>query len=219
MADYTLEAELREKTGRSEARRLRRTGRIPAIIYGGDKPDLPITLDYLDTSKKLEIEHFHTTMIEVNVDGARGKNTVLLKDVQWDPIRDTATHIDFYRVSSSDTVSVEVPIVAVNSEKCPGVVQGGLVSLVRHSLEVTSRADAIPEHIEIDCSELDIGDSIHIEDIALPEGAEVLHDVNFTVLNLSAPTKAEPEPEVEEAVEEGEGEAEAAEEPTEESGE
>lgn len=217
MADYILEAELREKTGRSEARRLRRAGKLPAIIYGGGKPDLPIALDYLDIARKLEEEHFHTTMLEVNVKGARGKNTVLLKDVQWDPVRDTATHIDFYRVSSSDSVTVEVPLVPVNSEKCPGVVQGGLVSIVRRSLEVTSRADAIPEHIEVDCSNLDIGDTVHIEDITLPEGVEVHHDVNFTVLNLSAPTKAEPEPEEAEA--EVPEEAETTEEASEEAGE
>jgi len=217
MADYILEAELREKTGRSEARRLRRAGKLPAIIYGGGKPELPIALNYLDIAKKLEEEHFHTTMIEVNVKGARGKNTVLLKDVQWDPVRDTATHIDFYRVSSSDSVTVEVPLVPVNFEKCPGVVQGGLVSIVRHSLEVTSRADAIPEHIEVDCSNLNIGDTIHIEDITLPEGVEVHHDVNFTVLNLSAPTKAEPAPEAMEA--EVAEEAETTEEASEEAGE
>jgi len=199
MADYIIEAELREKTGRSEARRLRRAGKLPAIIYGGGKPDLPIALDYLDIARKLEEEHFHTTMIEVNVKGVRGKNTVLLKDVQWDPVRDTAAHLDFYRVSSSDSVTVEVPLVPINAEKCPGVVQGGLVSIVRHSLEVTCRADAIPEHIEVDCSNLNIGDTVHIEDIPLPEGVEVHHDVNFTVLNLSAPTKAEPAPEAAEA--------------------
>lgn len=212
MSTLVVEAELREETGRSAARRLRRAGKIPGVIYGAGKQDLPITMDYFVISKQLNDEQFHTSMLEVNVKGSRGKNTVLLKDTQWDPIKDTVTHLDFFRVSASDSVTVEVPVVALNSEKCPGVVAGGLVDLIRHVLEVTCRADTIPEHIEIDCSDLNIGDSIHIEDITLPEGAEVHHDVNFTVLNLAAPTKAEPEPEAVEAAAEGEvAEGEAAE--------
>ncbi|HKI60222.1 MAG TPA: 50S ribosomal protein L25/general stress protein Ctc [Mariprofundaceae bacterium] len=193
MTDFVLEAELREKTGKAETRRLRRLGKLPAIIYGGDKPDTPILLDQNDTSKLLKDEHFFTSIIEINVKGSRGKNSVLLKDSQWDPIYDTAKHLDFFRVSSSDTVHVEVPVVAINHEKCPGSVAGGLLDVVRHSLEVTSRADSIPEHIEVDCSNLEIGDSIHIDDITLPEGAEIVHDVNFTVINMAAPKKAEPE--------------------------
>ncbi len=195
MSNLVVEAELREESGRSAARRLRRTGKIPGIIYGGDKPDLPISMDYFTISKQLNDEQFHTSMLEVKVKGSRGKNTVLLKASQWDPVKDTVTHLDFFRVSASDSVTVEVPIIAINSEKCPGVVAGGLVDIVRHVLEITCRADTIPDSIEIDCSEMNIGDTVHIEDIPLPEGAEVLHDVNFTVLNLAAPTKAEPEPE------------------------
>jgi large subunit ribosomal protein L25 len=191
MSNIIVEAELREGTGRAASRRLRRTGRIPGIIYGGGKPDLPISMDYFVISKQMNDEHFHTSMLEVKVKGSRGKNTVLIKDSQWDPIVDTVTHLDFFRVSAKDTITVDVPVVAVNFEKCLGVVKGGQVSLIRHTLEITCCADAVPEHIEVDCANLEIGDSIHIEDITLPEGAEVQHDVNFTVLNLSAPTKAD----------------------------
>lgn len=199
MTDLIVEAELREDTGRSASRRLRRAGKIPGIIYGGGKPDLPITMNYFDISKQLENEHFHTSLIEVKVKGSRGKNTVLLKDSQWDPVKDIVTHLDFFRVSAKDTVTVDIPVVAVNAEKCPGVAKGGQVSLIRHTLEVTCRADSIPEHIEVDCAELEMGDTVHIDDVSLPEGAEVHHDVNFTVLNIAAPTKAaEPEGEAEE---------------------
>lgn len=211
MSNIIIEAELREETGRAAARRLRRAGKTPGIIYGGGKPDLPITMDYFTISKQLNDEHFHTSMLEVKVKGSRGKNTVLIKDSQWDPVLDTVTHLDFFRVSASDTITVDIPVVAINSEKCPGVIKGGLVSLIRHTLEVTCRADAIPEHIEIDCADLEIGDSVHIEEINLPEGAEVQHDVNFTVLNLSAPTKADAVVEEEGEVAEGEAaEGEAA---------
>jgi len=186
MTDYIIEAELREETGRSATRRLRRTGKLPGIIYGGGKPDLAITMDYNTVSKLLDEEQFHTSMLEVKVKGARGKNGVLLKDAQWDPVMDTATHLDFFRVSASDAITMDVPVVTLNTDKCPGIVKGGLIDMIRHSLEVTCRADSIPDQIEVDCADMEIGDTIHIDDIPLPEGAEVQHDVNFTVLNLSA---------------------------------
>lgn len=187
MTDYVIEAELREETGRAATRRLRRAGKMPGIIYGGGKPDLAITMDYNTVSKQLNEEQFHTSILEVNVKGSRGKNKVLLKASQWDPVMDTATHLDFFRVAAGDSITVDVPVLAINSEKCPGVVKGGLVDIVRHTLEVTCRADSIPEHIAVECADLDIGDTVHIEDITLPEGSEVHHDVNFTVLNLTAP--------------------------------
>jgi large subunit ribosomal protein L25 len=209
MSDYVLEAELREKTGRNESRRLRRAGKLPAVIYGGGKPDLPVTLDSMHMAKILNEESFHASMIELNVAGNRGKHTALVKDVQWDPVRDEAIHIDFHRVSSSDTVKMEVPVHPVNFEKSPGDLQGGSVEIIRHAVEVECRADAIPDTIEVDCSQLDIGDSIHVQDLVLPDGVQAPNDVNFTILAISAPTKMEEPAEVEAA--EAEAEAEAAE--------
>jgi len=197
MSDFVLEAELREETGRSAARRLRRAGKLPAVIYGGDKPELAITLDKLSTDKLLDIEAFHTSMVDIKVKGARGKNTGLVKDIQWHPVRDEAIHIDFHRVSSSDIVQVEVPINAVNFEKCPGDIRGGLLEVIRHTLEVSCRADSIPDAIEVDCADLDIGDSVHVGDLRLQDGVEVSHDVNFTVLSLAAPRVEEKPAEVE----------------------
>ena len=191
MTDFVVEAELREETGRSAARRMRRAGKLPGIIYGGDKPDLPITMDYNTVSKLLNQEAFHTSMLEVKVKGSRGKNTVLLKDSQYDPLKDTATHLDFMRVSAADSITMEVPVIAINFETCPGVAQGGMVALIRHALEVSCRADSIPESIEIDCTGLEMGATVHIEDVTLPEGTEVQHDVNFTILNISPPKAAD----------------------------
>ncbi|MDQ6981953.1 MAG: 50S ribosomal protein L25/general stress protein Ctc [Mariprofundus sp.] len=206
MTDYVIEAELREETGRSATRRLRRAGKLPGIIYGGGKPDIAITMNYNTVSNLLAEEQFHTSMLEVKVKGSRGKNSVLLKDSQWDPVMDTATHLDFFRVSGKDTITMDVPVIAINYENAPGIVKGGLIDTVRHSLEITCRADSIPDQIEVDCADMEIGDTVHIEDITLPEGAEVLHDVNFTVLNLSTP-KAGPDPE-DDGEGEGEGEGE-----------
>ena len=201
MTDYVLEAELRENTGKAHNRRLRRAGRIPGIIYGGDKPDLAISLDYNETAKiMMRDEHFYTSMIEVKVKGKRGKNTVLLKDAQWDPIYDTPTHLDFHRVDAKDTVHATVPVHAINTETCAGIKAGGHLELIRHELEVVCRADSIPDAIEIDCKDIAVGTTIHIEDVALPKGVTVPHEVNFTVLNIAAPKgKAE---ETEEASEE-----------------
>jgi large subunit ribosomal protein L25 len=206
MSDYVIEAELREKTGRSETRRLRRAGKLPGVVYGGDKPELPIVMDALALSKLLDEEHFHTAIIEINVKGARGKNEALLKDVQYDPVKDTATHIDFFRVSSESIVNIDVPVHAINYEKCPGVVVGGTLEVIRHTLPVHCRADAIPDHIDVDCSELKVGDSLHISEIALPDGVEVPHEEDFAVVHIAAP-RVEAEP----AAEEGEEAAEEAE--------
>jgi len=191
MTDYVLEAELREDLGKAHTRRLRRAGKLPGIIYGGDKPDLPITLDYNEIAKiMLRDEAFYTSMLEIKVKGKRGKNTVLLKDTQWDSIYDTPMHLDFFRVSGKDSVTVSVPVHPINVDICPGVKAGGALQVIRHELEVTCRADAIPDQVEIDCSAFELDQIVHIEDIDFPEGLEVIHDVNFTVLSIAAPKRA-----------------------------
>jgi len=200
VSDFTIEAELRETTGRGEARRMRRVGKMPAVIYGGDKPELPITLDAMSTAKLLDQEAFYTSIVEIKIKGARGSNKGLVKDVQWHPVREEAMHIDFHRVSAADIVHVEVPINAINFEKCPGDIKGGILETIRHSLEVACRADSIPDSIDIFCAQMDIGDAVHVEDIALPDGVEIPHDINFTVLSVAAP-KVEVEPSEDEAVE------------------
>ena len=148
MTDLIINADLRETTGKGDARRMRRAGLLPAIIYGAGKPDLAITLNANSIGKTLNEEAFYTSMLEVNVAG-KGSETVLLKDVQWEPIMDTAMHLDFMRVSSADSVTVEVPVVVVNYDKCPGDIAGGMLDMVRHVLEVTCRADSIPESVEV----------------------------------------------------------------------
>ena len=203
MSELIFDAELRETTGKGAARRMRRAGLLPAIIYGADKPDLAITLNANAVGKNLNQEAFFTSMLKVNIKG-KGSETVLLKDVQWEPILDTAMHLDFVRVSSADSVTVEVPVEAINYEKCPGDIAGGMLDVVRRVLEITCRADMIPESIEVDCSTLDLGDTVHVDDIALPEGMEIIHDVNFTVLNVAAPKGAETSSDEEEAASEEE---------------
>ncbi|HXH71922.1 MAG TPA: 50S ribosomal protein L25/general stress protein Ctc [Mariprofundaceae bacterium] len=191
MHSFELEAEVRETSGKSESRRLRRAGKLPAIVYGGGKQELPIILDALTVSKLLDKEEFHAAMIDIKVKGARGKNTAMLKSVQYDPIKDVPTHLDFFRVAASDIVHAEVALHLINFEKCPGAVKGGNIETIRHHLDVTCRADSIPGHIDVDCSNLEIGHSIHIQDIKLPEGVHVqeleAEGINFTIVACSAP--------------------------------
>ena len=187
MSDYTIEAELRAKTGRAETRRLRRAGNLPGVIYGGGKPVLAIAMDELAPYKLLDQEHFHTAIIAIDVKGARGKNEALLKEVQYDPLKDTATHIDFFRVSSESIVDMEVPVHPINHEKCPGVVAGGTLEIIRHSLSVHCRADSIPDHIDVDCSKLAIGDSVHVNELKLPKGVEAPHGEDFAIVTIAAP--------------------------------
>ena len=207
MTDYVLEAELRENTGKGHTRRLRRSGKLPGIIYGGGKPDIAITLDYNETAKiMMRDEQFYTSLIEVSVKGKRGKNTVLLKDAQWDSIYDTPRHLDFYRVAAKDTVNVTVPVHAINVDTCVGIKEGGHLEMIRHEIEVVCRADSIPDAIEIDCADLVIDTTVHIDDVTLPKGVEAPHDVNFTVLNISSPKGQavdEVEAEIEVEAEEG----------------
>ncbi|MDQ6951843.1 MAG: 50S ribosomal protein L25/general stress protein Ctc [Mariprofundales bacterium] len=186
-SSFKIDAVLREHTGKSAARRLRHAGKVPAVIYGADKPDLPIVLDDIAMRKPLDNEAFYTSLISIDVQGKRGIETVLLKDAQWHPVRDVVMHLDFFRVSADDVVSVEVPLHPLGGDKCPGVVQGGHLDLIRHTLEVTCKADMIPDSIMVDCSALELGSTIHVQDLTLPEGVEPAHEGNFTILNLSAP--------------------------------
>ncbi|MDQ6975413.1 MAG: 50S ribosomal protein L25/general stress protein Ctc [Mariprofundaceae bacterium] len=204
-----LNAKLREKTGRNASRRLRLAGYLPAVIYGGGKPELPVTLNANDTGKALNVEQFHTTILTIAIADKKDEEHVLLKEVQWDPIKDTPIHLDFFRVKGSDTVEIEIPVLAINFEKAPGVIEGGKIDMIRHVLQVSCRADAIPEHVKIDCSQLNLGDTVHVEDVTLPEGVTAPHEVNFTILNLSTVKGVKTDEETEEQTEEEEAEKES----------
>ncbi|RME85949.1 MAG: 50S ribosomal protein L25/general stress protein Ctc [Zetaproteobacteria bacterium] len=206
MADYRLQCVRRQELGRNAARRLRRQGMVPGIVYGGGKDETPIAVAAPVLEKLLREEHFHAAMIELEIEG-EGKQSVVLKDTQYDPLTDKPIHVDFQRVRASDRIYIEVPVVAVNYEKCPGVVRGGVLEQKRHELEIVCRADSIPDHIEVDCSGLDIGDVVHVEDLKLPDGVSVPHEVNFTILTIAPPTVSEEEVAEEAEEETGEGEA------------
>jgi len=213
MAEFTtLPAEPRERAGKGPARAVRRAGRVPGVIYGARKDPLMVSMDPRDLERELKTGAFLATVYDLTVNG--GTERVLPRDVQFDPVSDRALHVDFLRVSSTTRVTVEIPVHFLNEEQSPGLERGGLLNVVRHEIEFHCRADAIPHSIDIDLTGLDIGDSVHISSVSLPEGVvPTITDRDFTIATIAAPTVVQEEAaEEEEAEEAAEGEeAEAAE--------
>lgn len=216
MADIVeLPALARDRAGKGPARAARRSGQVPGVIYGAKKDPNMITVEERLLKKLLHQGGFFSTLFDVKVDGKAER--VLARDVQFDPVSDFPVHIDFLRVSATTSVHVEVAVHFINEEQCPGLNEGGVLNVVRHEIELVCRADAIPPHIDIDLSGLDIGDGVHISMVTLPEGVRpAITDRDFTIATIAAPTvvreeTAEAQAEGEEAAE-GEGEKEEAEE-------
>ena len=202
-----LPAEPRERVGKGAARAVRRAGRVPAVIYGDRKDPLTISLDPRDVDRELHRPGFFATLFDVEIGGK--KHRVLPRDVQLDPVSDRTVHVDFLRVAQDTEVTVNVPVNFTNDEESPGLKRGGVLNIVRHEIEFSCRADAIPQQIEIDLTGLDIGDSVHISMIQLPEGVTpTITDRDFTIATVAAPSavKAEAAEEQAAAAEGEEGE-------------
>ncbi|PRD45273.1 50S ribosomal protein L25 [Phyllobacterium phragmitis] len=205
---YELKAEARERVGKGSARQLRRNGKVPAVIYGDKQPPISIALPYKELFLKIHSGGFRTTVATIDVDGK--KIQVLPKDYQLDPVRDYPVHVDFLRVSEKSVVQVNIPVHFTNEEAAPGIKRGGVLNIVRHEIEFTAPANAIPDFIEIDLTGKQLGDSIHISAISLPKGVtSVIQDRDFTIATIAAPAglKSEEGAATEEAeTEEKEGE-------------
>lgn len=187
MADIIeLEAAVRERVGKGAAREARRQGRVPAVIYGDKKDPEPISIAYKTIFMQVQTGNFLNTLYNINVDG---KNTrVIPRDIQFDPVRDFPMHVDFLRLSKGATITIEVTVNFINEEECPGLKAGGVLNVVRYAIEVTCPAESIPEGFDADLTGLELGDSIHISAITLPEGVEpTITDRDFTVATIAAP--------------------------------
>ncbi|AGF76116.1 50S ribosomal protein L25/general stress protein Ctc [Bartonella vinsonii] len=183
---YTLKAEIRERVGKGSSSELRRNGLIPAIIYGEKQPPLAITVPYKEIFYKIHAGGFRTTIATLVI--GKQKITVLPKDYQLDPVRDFPLHVDFLRISEKSVVEVNIPVHFLNEDTAPGLKKGGVLNIVRHEIECTAPANAIPEAIEIDLASYSIGDSIHISAVQLPEGVTpVIQDRDFTIATIAAP--------------------------------
>lgn len=211
MNEYELRAEPREGGGKGAARRLRREGMIPAVLYGAGQDAMPIKLDSNAVHKQLENEAFFSHILDVTVEG---KGTqVVLKALQRDPATDRVTHMDLLRVSSTQEITMHVPLHFLNEENCPGIKAGGVANHLLVDLEISCLPKDLPEYIEVDMTDMDIGDSMHLSQLVMPEGvtlAAIAQDPEHDqpVVSLQHSQKFEEE---EEAVEEGEELEEGAE--------
>ncbi|SCZ09254.1 50S ribosomal protein L25/general stress protein Ctc [Microvirga guangxiensis] len=181
-----IKAVARDRSGKGAARAVRRQGQVPAVIYGAGQPAQAISLDFNQTKQLIFAGHFLTTIFDIDVDGKSVR--VIPRDYQLDPVRDFPVHIDFLRVSKGQTIKVVVPLHVVGQEKSPGVKRGGTVQIVEHSIELAVSPDAIPDFIEASVEGLDIGSTIHLNDIKLPKGAKATATENATLVTIVAPT-------------------------------
>ena len=179
----TLSAEARERAGKGASRELRRNGRVPAVIYGGNKEPKAIHVEEKELVKQLMTGHFFNSVIAV------GGERALAKDVHFHPVNDRPLHVDFLRIAKDAKVTVEVPVTFINEEKSPGLKRGGVLNIVRHEVEMACDADSIPESIEVDVTGFDVGESIHISAVKLPKGATpTITDRDFTIATIAAPS-------------------------------
>ncbi len=198
---YELKASARDRVGKGAARALRREGLLPAVIYGDKKPALPISIPVKETTLTLHKGGFLTHIGSVEVDGK--KHQVIAKDYQLHPVRDELLHVDFLRVSGNTTLTVDIPVIFINEETCPGIKRGGMLNVVRHTVELNVPANSIPESLVFDLAEADIGDTLHISATTLPEGAHpTITDRDFTVATIAAPGGGAQEDDTEETEEE-----------------
>jgi large subunit ribosomal protein L25 len=184
MAEATeLKAWARPRTGKGGARSVRREGRIPGTLYGDKQEPQTIAVDYRAISQQLLTGHFQSTIFVLDVDGK--KTQVIPRGVQLDPVRDFPIHVDFMRVSKDALVTVEVPVHFLNDAASPGLKRGGVLNVVRHTIPVRCPADKIPDHFDVDLTGLEIGDSVHISSIVLPEGVRpTITERDFTVATI-----------------------------------
>lgn len=177
----------RDRVGKGAARELRRQGLVPAVIYGDKKPPLPIAISYKEAMLRIYAGGFLRHVLEVEVNGETYK--VIPRDYQLDPVRDFAIHVDFLRIGAGSRITVDVAVHFVNQDQSPGLKRGGVLNVVRHTVEVSCPADAIPEELVLDLSAADIGDSLHISAVALPAGVRpTIVDRDFTIATIAAPS-------------------------------
>ncbi|MCG7391887.1 50S ribosomal protein L25/general stress protein Ctc [Microvirga sp. ACRRW] len=181
-----IKAVARDRSGKGAARAVRRQGQVPAVIYGAGQPAQAIALDFNQTKQLIFAGHFLTTIFDIDVGGKTVR--AIPRDYQLDPVRDFPVHIDFLRVAKGQTIKVVVPVHVVGQEKSPGVKRGGTIQIVEHSVELAVSPDAIPDFIEASVEGLDIGSSVHLNDIKLPKGAKATSSENATLVTVVAPT-------------------------------
>ncbi|RBO51571.1 50S ribosomal protein L25 [Rhodovulum sp. BSW8] len=197
-----LNATVRTGTGKGAARQARRENLVPGIVYGGGAEPLPINLKYNELLKRLKAGRFLSTLFNLKVDGQEDVR-VICRGVQRDVVKDLPTHVDLMRLRRTSRINLFIPVEFVGEEKSPGLKRGGVLTVVRPEVELVVTAGDIPEKLTVDVSALNIGDIVHISDIALPEGTTpTITGRDFVIANISAPSGLRSADNEEEAVEE-----------------
>ncbi len=182
-----LKAKARSGVGKGAARALRREGMIPAVIYGDKQAPLPVSISYNEAMKRIYAGGFLSHIITLDVEGQQHR--VIPRDYQLDPVKDIPLHVDFLRIGANSRITVEVHVHFINELESPGIKRGGVLNIVKHTVEVSCPADAIPEEITVDLTGREIGDAIHISSVALATGvAPVIKDRDFTIATIVAPS-------------------------------
>ena len=205
----TLPAEARERAGKGASRALRRDGRVPAVVYGDKKQPLAVHVEEKRLVKMLSTGHFMNSVVMIDAGGE--EHRTLPKDVQFHPVTSRPIHVDFLRIGEHSMVTVAIPVRFDDDEESPGIKRGGVLNIVQHELELVCPASKIPDEIHISLAGLDIGDSIHISQVTLPEGTKAaIDDRDFTVATIVAPSAVKAD-EAEEAAAAAAAEGEEAE--------
>ena len=195
-----LVAEARAGTGKGAARQARREGKVPGIVYGDGKEPTPIQLEFNSLLTKLRAGRFLSTLWNLKIEG-QDDVRVVCRGVQRDVVKDLPTHIDFMRLHQNTRVNLFIHVNFENHEASPGLKRGGTLVVVRPEVELVVTASDIPDHITVDLTGRQIGDSIHINDIVLPNGVKPTIDRNFVIANIAAPSGLRSEENAEEAAE------------------
>ncbi|MCP4673216.1 MAG: 50S ribosomal protein L25 [Desulfobacula sp.] len=203
-----LNAKLRETSGKGAARKLRQNKEIPAIVYGAKKDPVMLSIDAAGFDRIIRENGSTGLFFSLKIDGKAGKDkTVMLKEMQMDTFSLHYLHLDLHEIDMDTEVTVSIPVETIGSSM--GVEAGGVIQIIRRELDIVCKPADTPDTIQIDITDLDIGDSVHVEDLNLGEDIEIPHDVDFTIITISAPTAEEEEiDEDEDLLEEGEAEAE-----------
>lgn len=197
MNQYELTATDRTNVGKGASRRLRRlSNQIPAILYGADEPAKPLSLNHFQVSKALQHEGFYSHILTLDINGT--KQQAVLKDIQRHPYKPQIQHMDFLRITGKEKIRMQVPLHFKGDDKAPGLKEGGIISHVISSVEVICFPKDLPEFIEVDTSGLNIDDTLHLSNLALPEGIELAalshgHHDDKIVVSMHVP-KAEEVP-------------------------
>lgn len=182
-----IDVEPRDRAGKGASRAARREGFVPAVIYGGKEAPTNIKIERRVLEKLLNTGTFLTSVCEIN-DGSKAIRT-FPRDVQFHPVSSVPLHVDFLRLQKGDSIQLEVPVNFLNEEKSPAIKSGAVLNVVRFSIEVSAPADNIPDSIDVDLAGLEIGASIHISEITLPEGVTpTIDDRDFTIATIVAPS-------------------------------